>query len=100
MCKAPPAGLQCIRDVSEVDCRVLLQVCGEINSRCVESSVGLRRENQKLGWMRRDRARLNTGRFLQNEMHVRSTNAEGAHSRAARHSVRLPCGQLRIDEEW
>src|SRR5215217_2608148 len=97
MRKTLPACLQREGYVGEIDSRVLLQVRGEIRSRCFESRGGLRRESQKLQCLRR--TCFGTRSFFQNNMYVRSANAEGAHSGAARRTIRLPCVQLGINEE-
>src|SRR5436305_10055177 len=99
MRKTPPAGLQREGDISEVDSRMSLQIRGEIHSRRFESGGGFRRESQKLEGTRGAGFCFDTRGFFQNNVRVRSTDAERTHSRTARSPIRLPFGQLRVDEE-
>src|SRR5689334_12411207 len=100
MCKTPPTDLQGEGNIGEVASRVSLQVFGKIHSRGFESRSSLRRENQKLKSTRRTGACFDRWSFFYNNVCVRSTDTEGTHACATWRPIRLPFGQLRVDEKW
>src|SRR4051794_33146583 len=93
----PPAHLQRVRDVGE---RLfgIAQMRRKPGRRAIERIGGARGKNEEL-MIAGGRAGRLLLRLLENDMGVRTANAERAHARAADVVALRPLAKLRVDEE-